>query len=295
MEREQAQVEATRVARARSGVGGKSAQSGLARGGPLPLQAGLLFSLQQTAGNRAVSGLVQRLRDGSEAAGLLRFAPVQREGRAEDEESLQGRFAQAQRQGRDHGTEPEATSSNGIVQRVKLDQWQTKDAERLLAKRSAEWPAGADDMVTWAKSWKQVVAFINNYTHAQWSDIRNLFPNGMENVTKDAIDTKVAEERTRLDLLTPLNGRVLKASALARRIRIIEGTALRNPAAVRTLRGIDPDMSHWAKYTTRQYDGGTGNEKDNYQVHFYYNSVTQVVCTTQDYKIVFQDDTETDI
>ncbi len=293
MKREQAQVEAAGVARARRGAGGKSAHSGLARGGPLPMPAGLLFSLQQTAGNRTVSGLVQRARDGSEAAGLLRIAPVQREGRAEDEEPPQGRFAQ--RQGRDHGTEPGATSSNGIVQRVKLDQWQTKDAESLLAKRSAEWPAGADDMVTWAKSWKQVVAFINNYSHAQWSDIRNLFPNGMDNVTKDAIDTKVEAERTRLDLLTPLNGRVLKASALARRIRIIQGTALRNPGTVQTLRAIDPDMSHWGKYTTPLYDGGTGNTKDDYQVHFYYNSVTQMVCTTRDYKKVFRDDTETDI
>ena len=63
MEREQAQVEATGVARARSGVGGKSARSGLARGGPLPMQAELLFSLQQSVGNRAVTRLVQRWRD----------------------------------------------------------------------------------------------------------------------------------------------------------------------------------------------------------------------------------------
>jgi hypothetical protein len=49
-------------------------------------RARFLLSLQQTAGNRAVTGLVQG-----------RFAPVQRDS-AEEEEPLQGRFAPVQRQ-----------------------------------------------------------------------------------------------------------------------------------------------------------------------------------------------------
>ena len=63
MERERAQGEATRLARARSGADGKSAQSDPARRGQLPMHAGLSFSLQATAGNRAFAGLVQRWRD----------------------------------------------------------------------------------------------------------------------------------------------------------------------------------------------------------------------------------------
>jgi hypothetical protein len=63
VERERSQDEATGIAR--SAVGGKSAQSGLARGGPLPMQAESLLSLQQSFGNRAVARLVQRWRDKS--------------------------------------------------------------------------------------------------------------------------------------------------------------------------------------------------------------------------------------
>jgi len=62
VEREQAQAEATGLARARSGADGTSAQSGLARNGTLPLQEGSPLSLQATAGNRAFAGLVQRWR-----------------------------------------------------------------------------------------------------------------------------------------------------------------------------------------------------------------------------------------
>lgn len=85
--REEAQSEAREAVRARGGVGFESARSGLEPGGGvLPVQARFLLSLQQSAGNRAVTGLVQG-----------RFGPVQREG-AEEEEPLQGRFAPVQRQ-----------------------------------------------------------------------------------------------------------------------------------------------------------------------------------------------------
>ena len=84
--RAQAQSEVREAARARRGGGLESARSGLEPGGPLPAQARFLLSLQQSAGNRAVRGLVQG-----------RFAPVQRES-AEEEEPLQGRFAPVQRQ-----------------------------------------------------------------------------------------------------------------------------------------------------------------------------------------------------
>jgi len=61
-------------------------------------RAGLLLSLQQSAGNQAVSGLVQRLRSPDEESLQGKFAPVQRQGE-EEEEPLQGKFAPVQRQG----------------------------------------------------------------------------------------------------------------------------------------------------------------------------------------------------
>ena len=96
---EQTESEARLAARARSVCGVESARSGLGSGGPLPVRGRVALSLQSTAGNRAVSGLVQRWRDGSGEAGLLqgRVAPLQRES-AEEEEPLQGRFVTAQLQ-----------------------------------------------------------------------------------------------------------------------------------------------------------------------------------------------------
>jgi Domain of unknown function (DUF4157) len=91
----QAHGEVREPARARGGGGLESQRSGLAPGAAVPAQARLLLFFQESAGNRAVSGLVQRSRDPSEHAG---FAPVQREG-TEEEERLQARFATAQRQG----------------------------------------------------------------------------------------------------------------------------------------------------------------------------------------------------
>ena len=84
-----AQSEVRDAERPRSGAGRQARP-----GGALPDQVRLLLPLQQSAGNRAVSGLVQRWRDRPEDSG---FAPVQREG-AEEEEPLQARFATAQRQ-----------------------------------------------------------------------------------------------------------------------------------------------------------------------------------------------------
>ena len=86
MGREQAQSEVREAVRARRGGGLESARSGLEPGGPLPAQARFLLSLQRSAGNRAVTGLVQG-----------RSAPVQRES-VEEEEPLQGRFEGVQRQ-----------------------------------------------------------------------------------------------------------------------------------------------------------------------------------------------------
>lgn len=121
MGKEQAQSDASESAKTRSGGGFSSARSGLEPGGALPVQARFLLSLQQTAGNRAVAGLVQRWRDGSGDAGLLqgRVAPVQRES-AEEDEPLQGRFAPVQRQGaeRRHG---EAGGVSEVVQRSPIN------------------------------------------------------------------------------------------------------------------------------------------------------------------------------
>lgn len=77
-------------------------------GEPLPARARLLLSLQQSAGNRAVSGLVQRWREGRGDVGLLqgRFAPIQGQGLEEEEEPLQGRFAPVQLQGLEEEEEP---------------------------------------------------------------------------------------------------------------------------------------------------------------------------------------------
>ena len=63
--------------------------------------AGLLLSLQQSAGNRAVGGFAQRWQS-AEAALQGKFAPVQREG-PEEEEPLQGRFAPVQLQESEDG------------------------------------------------------------------------------------------------------------------------------------------------------------------------------------------------
>lgn len=159
-----------------------------------------------------------------------------------------------------------------------------------LGKRQAEWPGGADDMVAWAKSWKQMLAVLKGYTHAQWLQIQALFPGGLEQVTVVAIDNRVAQERERIDRLTPLAGRVLKAHALADSMRIIAGPDLNNPQAVQHLQALDPDMTHWEKRTTPMYAGNTGDKNDDYAVHFYYNTVTQQVCTTRDYKKKYRDD-----
>jgi hypothetical protein len=76
---------------------GGLAQSAARFGDQLPEVAQLLLSLQQSAGNRAVTGLVQRWRS-AEAGRQGTLAPVQRE-RLEEEEPLQGRFAPVQFQG----------------------------------------------------------------------------------------------------------------------------------------------------------------------------------------------------
>ena len=121
MNREQAKNEVREAARARSGGGFERGGLDGEPGGPLPVQARFLLSLQQTAGNRAVSKLVQPWRAGSGEAGLLQggFAPVQREG-AEEDELLQGRFAPVQRQGaeRRHG---EAGGVSEVVQRSPIN------------------------------------------------------------------------------------------------------------------------------------------------------------------------------
>ena len=67
-------------------------------GDPLLARARSLLSLQQSAGNRAVSRLVQRWRDGSKDVGLPKGmpVPVQRQGPEEEEEPLQGRFESVQ-------------------------------------------------------------------------------------------------------------------------------------------------------------------------------------------------------
>ena len=103
MGKEQAQSELREATRVRGG-GLESARSGLEPPGSLPGQARFLLSLQQTAGNRAVTGLVQGRfasvqRESAEEEEPLqgRFAPVQRQA-AEEEEPLQGRFAPVQRQ-----------------------------------------------------------------------------------------------------------------------------------------------------------------------------------------------------
>lgn len=147
-------------------------------------------------------------------------------------------------------------------------------------------------MVTRARSWKQFVAILNNYTHDEWEEIARLFPDGIDQVKKAAIDEKVNAEKIRIDLLPPLSGRVLKASAIARRILIIRGEDLANQTTVGILGAIDPDMTHWGKYTTPMYDGGTGDRDDDYQVHFYYNTSTKQVCTTRDYKKVYRGNTQ---
>lgn len=96
---------------------------------------------------------------------------------------------------------------------------------------------------------------------------------------------------------TPLNADgSLKASALKRRIRLIAGTSLHSKDVKATLKAIDPNLAHWAKYTTPLY--GRNNKPDSdadFAVHFYYNSDTGEVCTTIDYKKKFRDQSEEDI
>jgi hypothetical protein len=58
--REQAQSEASEAAKVR-GAGLDPARSRRESGGPLPMRTGFPLSLQSTAGNRAVAGLVQRM------------------------------------------------------------------------------------------------------------------------------------------------------------------------------------------------------------------------------------------
>ena len=89
-------------------AGGLEADQSAMRGDPLPARGRLLLSLQQNAGNRAVSRLVQRWRDGSREVGLPqgRPAPVQRQGPEEEEEPVQGRFEPVQRQGHEEEEEP---------------------------------------------------------------------------------------------------------------------------------------------------------------------------------------------
>lgn len=214
-------------------------------------RARFLLSLQSTAGNRAAARVAQRWHKGSD--------------------------------------EEDASPGGFVVQRMSLSVFEKQQVKPLLEQRAAEWPASADEMIAWAKSWNQVVVFINQYTQAEWNSIRDLFPTGIDNVKKAAIDKKVADERIRLDLLTPLTGRILKASAIARSTRLILGSNLKNPDVIAILSAIDPVVAHWNKYTTPMYSGGTGNPNDDYSVHYYRNWVTHQVCTTRDYKKVFRD------
>ena len=78
-------------------------------------RAGLLLSLQQSAGNQAVSGLVQRLRSPDEESLQGKFAPVQRQGE-EEEEPVQGRFAPVQFHG-DHDEELQMKAAPAARQR----------------------------------------------------------------------------------------------------------------------------------------------------------------------------------
>jgi hypothetical protein len=86
------EVDAQRASRSR---GTEPARSAPQIGEPVPAPARLLFSLQQSAGNRAVSGLVHRWRS-ADAGLLLETAPVQREGFG-DPEAATPRFERVNR------------------------------------------------------------------------------------------------------------------------------------------------------------------------------------------------------
>ena len=107
-------------------------------GEPLLARARLLLSLQQKAGNRAVSRLVQRWREGSKADGLPKGSPVpvQRQGPEEEEEPLQGRFEPVQLQGPEEEEEP-------LQGRFEPAQLQAPEEEELQLKAAPAAPAPA--------------------------------------------------------------------------------------------------------------------------------------------------------
>jgi hypothetical protein len=175
------------------------------------------------------------------------------------------------------------------VQRYEIQPTERSNFNAIVEKRAAQWPGGGADTIAWAKNWKQLVAVINGYTEAEMAQIIGLFPAGLAQSSKETIDRVVAEERRRIDLLTPLNGRQLKDHALQSSQLIIQGAQLDNAATKEHLRKIDPDLANWAKYSTKTFDGGTGKIKDDYSVHFYFNSKTKFVCMDRDYKKKYRD------
>jgi hypothetical protein len=64
---------------------------------------------------------------------------------------------------------------------------------------------------------------------------------------------------------------------------IITGANLNNPAVIEELTKDGSNIADWGKYTTDTIEGVLGN----YQLHYYYNSVTGATNLNIDYQAVF--------
>lgn len=140
MARERMHTDEREAPAARRAGGLELARSAARLGEQLPARARQLLSLQQSAGNRAVSRLVQRWRDGRGDVGLPqgRLAPVQRQG-PEEEEPLQGRFATVQLQGLEDEEEPLQGRFEPVqLQGLEDEELQLKAAPSAPAQREPE-------------------------------------------------------------------------------------------------------------------------------------------------------------
>jgi hypothetical protein len=78
----------------------------------------------------------------------------------------------------------------------------------------------------------------------------------------------------------------LRADVIRRSARIIDGTDLKDPSLRTALAKEGGNLADWGKYTTEAIPGP--GYKGSYEVHFYYNPVTDTVYYGHDYKAIPQ-------
>ncbi|HML50363.1 MAG TPA: PKD domain-containing protein [Propionicimonas sp.] len=132
---------------------------------------------------------------------------------------------------------------------------------------------------------------LSKVTKPAWTWLKNAFGRDLANAAKGATGAddvlngvRLSEQLARESaeaVFTPVG--TLKPEVIAGSRRIIAGSELGNPNVVRGLTSDGSNIADWGKYTTETFPSPQGP----FQVHFYYNRVTQRANYAYDYKVVF--------